>query len=381
MLSRLAALADRRPVAILVVALLAAGVCAIFGATVADRLDPLGFDDPASESARAGAELDARGWAAPDLVVLVDGTLTSAAEVATEVQRDPLVTGISVAPRSGNGSAYVVASFRAVSDKEKQDAAERIETGLGTRPGIAIGGPAASFAQLNDTIQADLVCAELYAFPILFVLSLMLFRSLVAASLPLVVGALAVVGTLFALRLLGELFGISVLALNVVTALGFGLAIDYSLFMVSRYREELARFGPGPEALRATMRTAGRTVFFSSLTVAAAVASLLVFPQQFLYSIGIGGVLVSLLAAVVALVVLPAILRLLGPRVDALAPRFLQRRAQLDARPVTAGAWYRTAMFVIGTRRPRCCTMVGCRPATGGSSTTANWWSAAGARI
>jgi RND superfamily putative drug exporter len=135
-----------------------------------------------------------------------------------------------------------------------------------------------------------------------------------------------------------------------VTGLGLGLAIDYSLFVVSRYREELARSGPGLEAIRATLATAGRTVLFSGLTVAAALASLLVFPQNFLYSMGVGGMIVALLAVAVALLVLPAILAVLGPRVNSLAPRRLQRSAAADARPAATGFWYRLSRFV--ARRP-----------------------------
>jgi uncharacterized membrane protein YdfJ with MMPL/SSD domain len=349
-LLRMAGLAHRRPVPLLLVTLVLAAVSLFFGASAAERLDPLGFEDPASESARADAELAARGWLEEDLVVLVDGALASAADVARVVETDPGVERVVVTPRSADGSAYVVASFAPSSNREKQDIADRIEADLAGQDGIAVGGQAPSFAQLNETIQTDLIRAELFAFPVLFVLALLMFRSLVAATLPLVVGALSVIATLFLLRVLGEIIGISVLSLNLVTALGFGLAIDYSLFMVARYREELARHGPGAAALRATMATAGRTVFFSSLTVAAALASLLVFPQQFLYSIAIGGVLVSLLAAAVSLLVLPALLALIGVRIDAIAPKWLQRRAAEDAQPITAGRWYRTARFV--QRRP-----------------------------
>ncbi len=135
-----------------------------------------------------------------------------------------------------------------------------------------------------------------------------------------------------------------------MTGLGLGLAIDYSLFMVSRYREELARVGPGAEAIRRTLATAGRTVLFSSLTVAAALGSLLVFPQRFLYSMGIGGMMVALIAGAVALLVLPALLALLGPRVNALAPQRLQRAAETEARPAQAGPWYRLSGAVM--RRP-----------------------------
>ncbi len=160
------------------------------------------------------------------------------------------------------------------------------------------------------------------AFPLLFLLSLLFFRSLVAALLPLLIGGLAIVGTFLVLRIASEFGSISIFALNLTTGLGLGLAIDYSLFIVSRYREELAKRGLDSagaggrtelwEALRATMRTAGRTVLFSSITVAAALASLIVFPQRFLYSMGIGGALVALLAAAVALIVLPAVLSILG---------------------------------------------------------------------
>jgi uncharacterized membrane protein YdfJ with MMPL/SSD domain len=143
---------------------------------------------------------------------------------------------------------------------------------------------------------------------------------------------------------------ISIFALNLVTGLGLGLAIDYSLFIVSRYREELAAHGPGATAITNTLNTAGRTVLFSSLTVAAALASLLVFPQKFLYSMGLGGVLVSLSAAAVALILLPAVLALLGPRVNALAPERLKRKSEADARNTESGFWYRLSRFVM--RRP-----------------------------
>jgi uncharacterized membrane protein YdfJ with MMPL/SSD domain len=169
----------------------------------------------------------------------------------------------------------------------------------------------------------------------------------VAALLPLLVGGLAIVGTFLMLRVASEMTSVSIFALNVVTGLGLGLAIDYSLFIVSRYREEIARTGPGFEAMRRTLATAGRTVLFSSLTVAGALAALLVFPQRFLYSMGLGGLLVALIAAAIALIVLPAILTLLGHRVNALSPAFLARRAERDARPAEQGFWYRLSRLVM----------------------------------
>ncbi len=149
------------------------------------------------------------------------------------------------------------------------------------------------------------------------------------------------------LSVVSELTSVSIFALNLVTGLGLGLAIDYSLFMVSRYREEIARSGPGLEAMRTTMATAGRTVLFSSLTVAAALAALIVFPQRFLYSMGLGGSLVALIAAAIALIVLPAVLAMLGGRVNSLAPKFLQRRAERDATQASEGFWYRLSQVVM----------------------------------
>ena len=205
---------------------------------------------------------------------------------------------------------------------------------------MKLGGAAVANAQVSH----DLAHAELLAFPFIFLLSLLFFRSLVAALLPPLLGAF------FVLRLVGEVIDISVFALNLVTGLGLGLAIDYSLFIVSRYREEAAVSGFGPVALRRTLQTAGRTVLYSSLTVTAAIASLAVFPQRFLYSMGIGGTIVALIAAGLALVVLPAILVVLGPRVNALAPARLQRAADRDALPAEDGTWYRLSRFVM--RRP-----------------------------
>jgi RND superfamily putative drug exporter len=172
----------------------------------------------------------------------------------------------------------------------------------------------------------------------------------VAALLPPLLGGLAIVTKFQALRIVANFVDLSVFALNLVTGLGLGLAIDYSLFMVSRYREEAAQHGFGADALRNTLQTAGRTILFSSITAASAIASLAVFPQRFLYSMGIAGALVAVLAAALALLVLPALLAALGPKINALAPRRLQRAADRDARPAQAGAWYRLSHLVM--RRP-----------------------------
>ena len=199
---------------------------------------------------------------------------------------------------------------------------------LSTVPGTAAGGAAIGTSQVNRQVQQDLTHAEELAFPVLFVLALIVFGSGVAALLPLVCGALTILGALLLLRLLDVATPISTYALNIVTGAGLGLAIDYSLLLVSRYREELAQRGPGADAVRATVATAGRTVAFSSVTVGVAIATLTVFPLGFLRSMGIAGALVGPLAGLVSLTVLPPLFFLLGPRINALpgAPSRKPRR-------------------------------------------------------
>jgi len=351
--------------------LVAAGI----GSGVASHLDPYGADDPATDSVKADNLLTDHGYRPTSLIVMFQNAPVASAHTKSRVEgierqlrgRGDVarVTGYydthssDFVSHSGNAT-YLAVALRPTDDKAQQDAASSIADDLNGKPGVTVGGSALAQEQVNKQTESDLRRAELLAFPLLFLLSLLFFRSLVASLLPLLVGGLAIVGTFLILRIASEVGSISIFALNLTTGLGLGLAIDYSLFIVSRYREELARRGidsPGAggrtarwEALRATMRTAGRTVLFSSLTVAAALASLIVFPQRFLYSMGIGGSLVALLAAAVALVILPAILSMLGPRVNALAPRFLQRRAERDASPAHEGFWYRLSRFVM--RRP-----------------------------
>ncbi len=245
-------------------------------------------------------------------------------------------------------STYVLAYFKALSDKRVSGDAQAIERDFSAQHDVTLGGDAIANAQVNTEVGNDLAHAELLAFPFIFVLSLIFFRSLVASLLPPLLGGLAIVGAFFLLRLVSTLTDLSVFALNLTTGLGLGLAIDYSLFIVSRYREEAARVGFGPKALRRTLQTAGRTVLFSSVTVAFAVAALAIFPQRFLYSMGIAGAIVALLAAALALTVLPALLAVLGPRVNALSPRRLRRAAEREARSAPSGAWYRLARLITG---------------------------------
>jgi RND superfamily putative drug exporter len=216
--------------------------------------------------------------------------------------------------------------------------------------GVRLGGNDVAFNEINKTTSSDLQRAEMFAFPILFLLSFWVFRGLIAAALPLLVGGFAIVLTFLLLRMIDQFAGLSVFAVNLVTGMGLGLGIDYSLFVLARYREELAGGADTHAAILRTLQTAGRTVLYSSLTVAGALASMLVFPLRFLYSMGVGGALVALSAGAVSLLVLPAVLVALGPRIDALAPARLQRSAARTAQASEQGGWYRLARGVM--RRP-----------------------------
>ncbi len=239
-----------------------------------------------------------------------------------------------------DGRTALVLGFLSSDTDDVPAVGEEVEDRFGGEPGITVGGTAVTSHQLNSTTEDDLRRIELYAAPLILLLSLVVFRGLVAASLPLVVGAISILTTLLLLGFLSAVMDIDVFAINIVTALGLGLAIDYSLFLVSRFREELETSPSTEEALAATMRTTGRMIIFSGLTVAAALLSLCIFPQRFLYSIGLGGALVALASTAVCLLVLPAILALLGPRVNALAPPWLQRERS------GGGRWLGLARFV-----------------------------------
>jgi RND superfamily putative drug exporter len=350
------------------VAVVAAAVAGAFGLGVEKQMNPYGATDPASQSVQAEHRFEegAGRKIAPGVVAIVDsGAVGSPSarrrvgQVVTQLRRQPDVAAVvsyygthdpAMVSRD-HRSSYVIAYFKPRSDLELKEAAQEIETHFAGQHDVLLGGEEVASAQANSEVGEDLAHAEMLAFPFILLLSFLFFRSLVASLIPPLIGGVAIVMTFFALRLICNFTDLSVFALNFATGMGLGLAIDYSLFMVSRYREEAVGHGYGQEALRRTLGTAGRTILFSSLTVAAAVAALMVFPQRFLYSMGVAGAVVALVAATLALIVLPALLAILGPRINALAPKRLQRAADRDARPVREGAWYRLASFVTG--RPR----------------------------
>ena len=211
---------------------------------------------------------------------------------------------------------------------------------------VSVGGQAAINADVTDQISKDLGTAEAVSFGVLAVLLVLVFRSVIAAFLPLALGGFAILGAFFVTRLLTQFTDISQYAINIITLLGLGLAIDYSLFMVNRFREELHASRDVNAALKRTMETSGHTVFFSGLTVIASLLCMQVFPVDFLRSMSWGGAAAVLVALISAMLVLPSILRLLGIRVDSLSFGSAKRNARAFRDGVSLeeeeSIWYKT---------------------------------------
>jgi uncharacterized membrane protein YdfJ with MMPL/SSD domain len=348
-LAALANLAHRRPRTILICATGLAVAAALFGASTPKRLTSSDndFQDPHSQSVRTSDLLSRASGVLPGPSILVVASPSAARTAAARLRAEPSIALVEPQAAVGKGGRLVlVAAWFKTTATDRGRVASRLAR---TLPG-EVGGAQVANEQVRTETEHDLLRAELIAFPLLLLLALWIFRGLVAALLPVAAGLLSIFTTLALLRLVNQVQPISVFALNLVTGAGLGLAIDYSLLLVSRYREELARHGPGLEAVRATLLTAGRTVAFSAITVASAFAALLVFPLPFLRSMAIGGMIVAPLAGVVALLLLPALFVLLGERINALAPKRMQRATERAARPEEHGGWYRYAHWVM--RRP-----------------------------
>ncbi|HEX5712085.1 MAG TPA: MMPL family transporter [Solirubrobacterales bacterium] len=340
------------------------------GRDVESHLKAAGFTDSASESERGGAVLrDALGYDPnPGLVVVVrapDGGKLDIADPAVRAEVARLSNEMSQVEYVGrvvnplqdrraaatlvarDGESLTLAANLSTDDIQDAGgyASEDVaELAAASSLDAAVGGYAAGFNETNDQTRKDLTKAELIAFPILALLLLFVFRGVIAAAIPLLLGVISIVGTLLVLRVMAGFADTSLFALNIATGLSLGLAVDYALLMVSRYREELGAGKDLREAHRRTVQTAGRTAVFSGLTVAAAMAALIVMPQRFLYSMAVAGTSVALLSALIAILVVPSMLALLGTRIDALSIR--RGPAVSD----NSDGWYRLARGVM--RRP-----------------------------
>jgi putative drug exporter of the RND superfamily len=342
-------------------------IAVAFGHDVEHHLKAAGFTDPSSESEQGSSLLsNALGYDPNPGVVLVvrapgggplnlknpslrQGVDQLSAKVA-KVKYIGRVVNPLQDPRAGaqliarDGRSLVILGDLANGDEENDGgiAAEGVEPLIAaSKLNVSMGGFAPSFNEVNDQTKTDLTKAELIAFPLLALLLLVVFRGVVAAGIPLLIGVVSIVGTLFVLRIMSELVDTSVFALNIATGLSLGLAVDYALLMVSRYREEIAGDGATREAHRKTVLTAGRTALFSGFTVGAAMAALVILPQRFLYSIAVAGASVGVLSAVLAILVVPSLLSLLGTRIDALS---IRRGPALSDE---SGGWYRLARGVM----------------------------------
>ena len=370
MLARIArfAVARRRFVLVASVVLFALG--GALGGGVAEELSSGGFEDPGSESFQADQTLlDTFGTGVPNIVLLVsvadapgdapavDAPAAQAAgldlteRLAETEHLTNVVSYWSIGNQpplrsDGGDRALVIGRIAGTQDEVDDRIAEiapQFEGKTAEGLDVEVTGFAETFRQVGHQIESDLLRAEMIALPITLVLLLFIFRGVVAAALPLAIGALSVVNTFLVLRIINSLTEVSVFALNLTTAMGLGLAIDYSLFVVNRYREELGHGHDPHTAVVRTVRTAGRTVAFSAGTVAASLLALLIFPIAFLKSFAYAGVAVAGLAGLFSVVVLPAMLAALGTRVNALpVGRRLERTT-----PEEDGFWYRAATRVM----------------------------------
>src|SRR3954463_2960886 len=346
-----------------VAALLLVAAAGVWGTGVFGKLTGAGFDDPGSESAHAAQVAAAHlGRDGADVVVLYSSraltvddpafreavTTTLDALPADEVARTTTFWSTGAEPLVSTDRHATYAVLTLGPDGDATEVRDVVQApGLTTR----VGGNAVINEDINSRVSADIGRAESISMPVLLVLLVVIFGSLAAASLPLAIGGTAILGSFAALRAFSGFTEVSVFAVNVVTIMGLGLAIDYGLFMVSRFREEIRRQPTVEDALARTMATAGRTVAVSAVTVAVSLAGLIIFPQVFLRSMGFGGMSAVLIAMLAALTLLPALLGMLGPRVDSLSVRPFFRRLfrRPDPRPADDrhGAWYRIAHVVM----------------------------------
>ena len=373
MLQAIARLAIRAPRQIILVAALVALAAALFGIPVAQHLSAGGFQDPTSESAQA-ARLLSEKFAQSDqqLLVTVTDPNGATAPAARAVGTD-IVGALSASPHvmqvtspwtsppaaagellSRDGKTGLIVATLDGGENDAQKYAQALtEQVAHDRDGVTVraGGKAMIYAEITSQSQRDLLTMEMIAVPLSFVVLVWVFGGLVAAALPMVVGLLAILGSMSMLRLITFATDVSIFGLNISTALGLALAIDYTLLIISRYREEIAAGDDRDAALVRTMVTAGRTVLFSAITVALSMAAMILFPMYFLKSLAYAGIATVAFAAAAAVIVTPAMIVLLGDRLDSLDIRRLLRRAlnrpEPNPKPVERQFWYRSTKFVM----------------------------------
>jgi len=344
------------------VAIILAGT---IGSAVFGKLESGGYSDPKSDSIKAFEYLtDVFKVKDPAVVLVVetkDGitspdVISSATKLESELKSEPGVdstlsywsAGGAPSLKSTDGkSAFLFIYSQSVDWDKVQSLGKEIQAkydGNYDNLKIYASGTGVFAHAINTKISKDLALAESISIPLTFILLAFVFGALVASAMPLLVGVSAILGSLFILYLLSLFTGVSVFALNLITGLGLGLGIDYSLLIVNRFREELHHGRSVEESIKQTVATAGKTVFYSGITIVITLAALMLFPQMFLKSFGYAGVTVVIMAVLGSLVALPALLAILGHRVD----KGVVRRSSIT--PKEDGRWAQTARFVM--RRP-----------------------------
>ena len=336
------------------------------GFTVLGKLDSGGYSDPNSESTQVWNYFkDNLNVRDAGVILVVDGkgksvndpkVVSDALALENEIQK---VAGVSKThsywsggnpptfkSKDGN-AAYLMIYTKSDDFKDVSKLGKEIQDKFdGNYKNLRVyaTGPGVITSAINHRISKDLAIAESISIPLTFILLVFVFGALVASAMPLFVGLFAILGAFFLLLLITKVATVSVFALNLVTGMGLGLGIDYSLLMVNRFREEIHHGKEISEAVVTTVKTAGKTVFYSGLTVAVTLASMMLFPQSFLKSFGYAGVSVVLIAIISAIVPLPALMMLLGHRID----KFVVRKSGIT--PKADGRWAQTARMVM--RRP-----------------------------
>jgi len=352
--------------------LLIAVLAALWGPGVFDKLVTGGFEDPGSESARAATQItNAFGGQTPDVLAVYsnatatvdDPSFKEPVEAAVRTLRaQPAVAGVNSYYDGAPGlvsrdrhATYLVIRLTALDDSGKRVGYDAIRSQL-QLPGLTtqIGGTVAVAQSLDDQTKTDVTRGEMIAMPLVLVLLVLIFGGVVAASMPVLIGVLSVVGALSVTRAIALFTDVSTFAVNTITLLGLGMAIDYSLLVINRFREELRTGQPVGTAVARTVASAGRTVLVSGLLVILSLASLLIFPEVFLKSMALGGMAAVLVAMLSALTVLPATLALLGHRINALRVKVpwpaRRRNPVVPSAAASTGAWARLARNVM--RRP-----------------------------
>jgi RND superfamily putative drug exporter len=358
--ARLGAFVARHRWPVLIGYVVSAVIFGIFGVQVFANMKSEGFADPGGEAARAAAYVQDEFGASDPAVVLViqtptdvDADAAAATALLDDVAAVPGVESVisywsTGAPelRSEDGRTAQAFVYAEPDTDLEQLSTDIVDTYTGQQGDLtvyAFGGEVIGNA-FTEQISGDLARAESVAVPLTVILLIFVLGSVVAAGLPFLVAMGTILGSFLVLYVISLFTDVSVFSLNLVTGLGLALGIDYSLLIINRFREELAAGKAVPDAVAATVNSAGKTVFVSGLTVVVALAALLFFPQYFLRSFGYAGMAVSVLAVIGALTAIPALLAILGPRIN----KFKVRRG--DLAPKDDGGWARLARFVM--RRP-----------------------------